>query len=149
MWVRVFLVARVTVELVSVVLGLWRSCSWVMMLKKQSSVLTQQHVVLWWSCKIRQSAIAAVVDCIWNVMAHTQKPDFIFRRNGLVRLNRRGQQFNRLLAAEVCASAVVMLDTPSSGVVWRVLATHSICHFPLHFPSCMSPCGITFQLDSN
>ena len=51
-------------SLVSVVLGLWRSCSWVMMLKKQSSVLTQQHVVLWWSCKIRQSAIAAVVDCI-------------------------------------------------------------------------------------
>jgi len=28
-----------------------------------------------------------------------------------------------LLAAEVCASAVVMLDTPCSEVVWRVLAT--------------------------
>ena len=30
----------------------------------------------------------------------------------------------------------------------RVLATHSIRQFPLHFPSRMSPCVITFQLDS-
>ena len=46
-----------------------------------------------------------------------------------------GRQSSRLLSAEVCASAVVMLDTPCSEVVWRVLATHSICQFPLHFPS--------------
>jgi hypothetical protein len=45
-------------------------------------------------------------------MAHAQKPDFVFRRNGRVHLNRRGRQFSRLLAAEVCASAVVILDTP-------------------------------------
>ena len=47
-------------------------------------------------------------------MAHAQKPDFVFRRNGRVHLNHRGRQFSRLLAAEVCASAVVMLDTPFS-----------------------------------
>jgi len=47
------------------------------------------------------------------------------------------------------ASAVVMLHTPCSEVVWRVLATHSICEFPLHFPSRASPCAITFQLESN
>ena len=46
-----------------------------------------------------------------------------------------GRQFSRLLAAEVCASAVVMLDTPCSEVVWRALATHYIRQFPLHFPS--------------
>ena len=46
-----------------------------------------------------------------------------------------GRQFTRLLATEVCASAVVMLDTPCSEAVWRVLATHSIRLFPLHFPS--------------
>jgi hypothetical protein len=86
-------------------------------------------------------------DCIWNVMAHTQKPDFVFLRNGRVHLNQRGRQFSRLLAAEVCASAVVMLDTPRSEVMWRVLATHSVCQFPLHFPSRASPCAITFQLD--
>ena len=76
-----------------------------------------------------------LVDCVWNVMAHAQKPDFVFRRNGRVHLNRRGRQFSRLLAAEVCVSAVVMLNTPCSEVVWRVLATHSIRQFPLHFPS--------------
>jgi len=73
-------------------------------------------------------------------MAHAQKPDFVFRQ---------GRHFSRLLTAEVCASAVVMLDTPWSEVVWRVLATHSIRQFPLHFPSRASPCAITFQLDSN
>ena len=88
------------------------------------------------------------VDCVWNVMAHAQKPDFVFRRNGRVHLNRQGRLFSRLLAAEFCASAVVMLDTPSSEVVWRVLDTHSICQFPLHFHSHASPCVITFQLDS-
>jgi len=92
------------------------------------------------------------VDCIWNVMAHAQKPDFVLRRNGRVHLNRQGRQFSLLLAAEVCASGVVMvvmLDTPYSEVVWRVLATHDTCQFPLPFPSRASPCAITFQLDSN
>jgi hypothetical protein len=46
------------------------------------------------------------------------------------------------------SSAVVMLDIPCSEVVWRVLATHSIRQFPLHFPSRTSPCAVTFQLDS-
>jgi len=71
-------------------------------------------------------------------MAYAQKQDFVFRRNGRVRLNRRGCQFSRLLAAEVCASAVVMLDTPYSEVVWRVLATHFIRQFS---PSLLLPCG--------
>jgi len=54
-------------------------------------------------------------------MAHAQKPDLVFQRNGRVHFNwpggRGGCQFSRLLAAEVCASAVVMvvmLDTPYS-----------------------------------
>jgi len=59
-----------------------------------------------------------------------------------------GGQFSRLLAAEVCVSAIVMLDTPCSEVVSRVLDTHSNLQFPLHIPSRASPCAITFQLDS-
>jgi hypothetical protein len=108
------------------------------------------------SCHIKQRPCifpmlhvqATLADCVWNVMAHAQEPDFVFQRDGRVHLYRRGHQFSWLLAAEVCASAVVMLDTPCSKVVWRVLATHSIRQFPLHFPSCASPCAITFQLDS-
>jgi hypothetical protein len=87
-----------------------------------------------------------VVDCVWNVVAHAQKPDFVFRTSPF---KSAGTHFSRLLAAEVCASAVVMLDTPSSEVVWGVLATHSILQFSLHFLSRASPCAITFQLDSN
>ena len=41
-------------------------------------------------------------------MAHAQKPDFVFRRNGRVHLNRRGCQFSRLLAAVVCPSAFIV-----------------------------------------
>jgi hypothetical protein len=48
------------------------------------------------------------VEASWNVMAHRQKPDLVFRRNGRVNLNRRGRQFSRLLAAEVCASDLIV-----------------------------------------
>ena len=82
------------------------------------------------------------------MMAYVQKPDFVFRRNGRVHLIRRGRQFSRILAAELCESTVVMLDTLCSEVVWRVLATHSIRQFPLHFPFRESPWAMTFQLDS-
>ena len=58
-----------------------------------------------------------VVEASLNVMAHGQKPDLAFRRNGRVHLNQRGRQVSRLLAVEVCASAVAMLDTPCSEVV--------------------------------
>jgi hypothetical protein len=92
------------------------------------------------------AAIRAVENS-WNVMAHSQKSDFVFRRSGRVHLNRRCLQFSRLLAADVRASAVVMLDTRCSEVVWRVLATHSIRQLPLHFPSRASSCAITFQLE--
>ena len=98
-----------------------------------------------WSIQPLPVGATSMVDCVWNVMAHAQKPDFVFRRNGRVHLNRRGRQFSRLLAAGVCAS---MLDTPCSEVVWRVLATHSIRQFPLHSPSRASTCAIIFQLDS-
>ena len=85
-------------------------------------------------------------------MAHAQKPDFVFRRNGRVHLNRQRRQLSQLLAAEVCASAFVVGSnagyTTCSKVVRRVLATHSIRQFPLHFPTCASPCAITFQLGS-
>ena len=57
------------------------------------------------------------VEASGNVMAHAQKPDLVFRRNGRVHLNQRGRQFSRLLAAEVCASAVVMLNTLCFEVV--------------------------------
>jgi len=108
------------------------------------STVPLQHLL----APLTHNATCAYVEASWNVMAHAQKPDFVFRRNGRVHLNRRGRQFSRRLAAEVCASAVVMLDTPCSEVVWGVLTNHSIHQFPLHVPSRASPCAITFQLES-
>ena len=84
-----------------------------------------------------------IVELVRNLMAHAQKRDFVFRLNGRVHLNRRGSLFSRLLAAEVCASALVMLDT------LRPEATHSIRQFPLHFPSRASPCATTFRTQYN
>jgi len=64
--------------------------------------------------QVMNTIVHFLVEASWNVMAHAQKTDFVLRRNGRVRLNQRGRQFSRLLAAELCTSAVVMLDTPWS-----------------------------------
>ena len=41
-----------------------------------------------------------IIDRVRIVMAHAQKPDLVFRRNGRFNLNRQGErQFSRLLAA--------------------------------------------------
>jgi hypothetical protein len=77
------------------------------------------------------------VDCVWNVMAHAQEPDFVFRRNGRVHLNRRWRQFSWLLAAEMCASPVVMLDTPMFR--GSVKGTGYPLHTPVS-PSLPLPC---------
>ena len=86
-----------------------------------------------------------VVKHVWNVMAHAQKPNLVYQRNGRVHLNRRGSQFSRLLAVEECGS---------EGWPWidhvprhsaRVVATLSNRLFPLHLPSHASPCAITFR----
>jgi len=77
-------------------------------------------------------------------MAHAQKPDLVFQRNGRVHLYRRGRQFSRLLAAEVCGSAVVMLDRPCPiQCTTAGYPLHS--PFPLHFSSRAFPCAITFR----
>ena len=60
--------------------------------------------VKWYNTDFKDFKVFLVY-LVRNVMAHAQKPDFVFPRNGRVHLNRWGRQFSRLLAAEVCASA--------------------------------------------
>jgi len=81
---------------------------------------------------------SAVIVVEWkqNVLAHAQKPDLVFQRNGRVHFYRRGCQFSRLLAAEACASAVVMLDRPCP-------IQGKSAGYPLHSPfspSLLRPC---------
>ena len=74
-------------------------------------------------------------------MAHAQKPDFVFRRNGRVHLYRRGRQFSRLLAAEVCA-----ISGSSAGYT-MFRGTVKSTGYPLHSPISPSrplPCVTVF-----
>jgi len=86
------------------------------------------------------------VDCVWNVMAHAQKPDFVFRQNGGIHLNRQGRQLTTG-SPGVCISGNNAGYTMFRG---SVKGTGYPLHSPvsLHFPSCASPCAITFQMDS-
>jgi len=73
-------------------------------------------------------------------MAHAQKPDFVFRRNGRVHLNRQGRQFSRLLAAKVCASAF-MVGSNAGYTMFRggMKGTGYSLHSPVS-PSLPLPC---------
>jgi len=64
-------------------------------------------------------------------MAHAQKPDFVFQRNGRVHLNRRGIQFSRLLAAEVCSSAFIV---GSNAGYTMLRGSVKGTGYPLHSP---------------
>jgi len=87
---------------------------------------------------------SSIVEVSWNVISRAETR-FRLSVKRTSPFKSAGRQFSRLLAAELCASAAVMLDTPCSDVVWRVLATHSIRQFPFHFPYRASPRAITFQ----
>ena len=95
-------------------------------------------------CLLRNDAMQSgiQVQLMWNLMVHAQKSHFVFCLNGRVHLNRQGCQFSQLLAAHISISNAGY--TTYWGHV-RVLATHSICQFPLHFHSRASPCATTFR----
>ena len=60
-------------------------------------------------------------------------------------------KFSRLLAGELYTSTFRICTARASlcsAVMWRLLATHSILLFPLHFSARVSPCAITFQTQS-
>ena len=79
----------------------------------------------------------------WNVMAHAQKPDFIFRRNGRVHLNRQGASVQ-----STTGSRSVRIRGSNAGY------TMFRGRYPLQSPVSTSlplpasPCAITFQLES-
>ena len=64
-----------------------------------------------------------------------EKSNFVFaaKRTSPI-ITAGGCQFSRLLAAEICASAVIMLDKPCFEVVRRVQATYCIRQLPSSLP---------------
>jgi hypothetical protein len=76
------------------------------------------------------------VDCVWNVMAHAQKPDLVFRRNGRVRLNRWGRQLS------TTSSRGVRISGSNAGYIMfrgSVKGTGYPLHSPVS-PSLPLPC---------
>jgi hypothetical protein len=84
------------------------------------------------------SHFALVVEASWNVMAHAQKTDFVFRRNGRVHLNRRGA-----LVQSTTGSRVLRISGSNAGhTMFRgsVKSTGYSLHSPVS-PSFPFPCA--------
>jgi len=64
-------------------------------------------------------------------MAHAQKPDLVFQRNGRIHLYRQGCQFNRVLAFLECGSA----ENDCSNTGWTVPSQTEDCWLPTPFAS--------------
>jgi len=64
-------------------------------------------------------------------MAHAQKPDSVFQRNGRVHLYRRGCQFSRVLAFLECGSR----ENDCSNTGWTVPSQAENCWLPSTFAS--------------
>jgi len=94
-------------------------------LKRQKLLSSRDTLRGYWDSGV---AKYYVVEAGRNVMAHAQKTDFFFWRNGRVHLNRRGRQFSRLLAAEVCAIS----DSNAGYTMFRGSVKGT--GYPLHSP---------------
>jgi len=82
-------------------------------------------------------------------MAHSQKPDFVFRRNRRVYLNKRGASVQ-----PTTGSRGVRISGSNAGYTMfrgSVKGTGYPLHSPVSpsLPLPASPCAITFQMDSN
>jgi len=89
-----------------------------------------------------------MVEASLNVMARAQKPNFVFRRNGRVALNRRGASVQ-----STTGSRGVRINGSNAGYTIFGGSVKST-GYPLHSPVSPSlplpalPCAITFQLAS-
>ena len=82
------------------------------------------------------------VEASWNMMAHAQKPDFVFRRNGRVHLNRRGESVQ-----STTGSRCVRISRSNAGYIMfrgSVKSTGYPLHSPVS-PSLPLPCVTVFH----
>ena len=75
-----------------------------------------------------QTFLYSIIDCIWNVMAQAQKPDFVFRQNGRVHLNRRGASVQ-----STTGNRVVRISGSNAGYTMFRGSVKST-GYPLHSP---------------
>ena len=87
--------------------------------------------------KMQSNLSQTVLEASWNVMAHAQKPDFVFRRNGRVHLNRRGASVQ-----STTGSRVVRISGSNAGYT-MFRGSVKGTGYPLHslvFPTLSLPC---------
>jgi ribosomal protein L31 len=87
----------------------------------------------------KSSCVGSLLGCVWNVTAHAKRTS-PFKSAGASVQSTIGSRGVRISVSNAGY-------TVFRGSV-RVLATHSIRQFPLHFSSRASPCAVRFQLDS-
>ena len=91
-----------------------------------------RHGIKWSDPTVKRSGFAGrTVDSSWNVMAHAQKPDFVFRRNGLVHLNR---QWGVVSFQSTTGSRGVRISGSNAGYTMfrgSVKSTVSLLHSPV------------------
>jgi hypothetical protein len=86
-------------------------------------------------------AIYRVVEASWNVMAHAQKPYFVFRRNGRVHLNRRRRRGGGAVKSTTGSWGVRISGSNAGYTMFRGSVKGTGC--PLHSPvspSLLLPC---------
>jgi len=100
----------------------------------RSSVLTCNGNIRY--CKLNRKKNLRV-DCVWNVMAHAQKPDLVFLQNRRVHLSRRGASVQSTAGSRgVRISGSITGYTMFRGSVKSTGYTH---HSPVS-PSLPLPC---------
>ena len=77
------------------------------------------------------------LDCVWNVMAHVQKPYFVFRRNGRVHFKSAGAS----VQSNTCSRDVRISGSNAGYTMFRgsVKSTGYTLHSPVS-PSLPLPC---------
>ena len=96
-----------------------------------SVVLWQISNHFWLLDSLRRLITVYVVEWKRNVMAHAQKPDSVFQRNGRVQSYRRGCQFSRVLAFLQWGSR----ENDCSNTGWTVPSQAENCWLPSPFAS--------------
>ena len=89
--------------------------------------------VSYWVQFLHQNVLWEVkwVEASWNVMAHIQKLDFVFRRNGRVHLNRQGASVQSTTGFPSCASTCTITFQLESTTVWTATTLPGACS--MHF----------------
>ena len=91
-------------------------------------------------CK-RVTTTCHFVQHVWNVMAHAQKPDLVFQRNGRVHLNWRGRSVQ-----STTGSRGVRISSSNAGytMFWGWVQDYwlptPLARFPFTSPTCVTVC---------